>query len=172
MLAGIKAIRHMDQIDLKILTQLQSNGSLSVPELGRLSGISATACWRRLQKLGEERVILGRVTLIEPSAVSLGLTAFVSLKLSSHTAETARQLAAAAAVMPEVVTFYRLSGDVDYVLQVVVPDVVYFDAFCRKLKAKVDTANVNSRFVLQELKHTTELPLAYALLARQRARKS
>jgi Lrp/AsnC family transcriptional regulator len=102
----------------------------------------------------------------------LGLTAFVSLKLSSHTAETARQLAAAAAVMPEVVTFYRLSGDVDYVLQVVVPDVVYFDAFCRKLKAEVDTANVNSRFVLQELKHTTELPLAYALLARQRARKS
>jgi Lrp/AsnC family transcriptional regulator len=150
----------MDAIDRKILTVLQEDASLSVAEIGSRVGLSSTPCWKRIQKLEAEGVILKRVALIDPAKLGLGITVFVSIETGDHSQEWLDRFAKLVGAMPEVMEFHRMAGDVDYMLRVVVPDIAGYDTFYKKLIGTVSLKNVTSRFAMERIKSTTSLPIA------------
>jgi Lrp/AsnC family transcriptional regulator, cysteine-sensing transcriptional activator len=149
----------MDTIDRKILAVLQEDASRSVADIGKDVGLSATPCWKRIQKLEAEGVIQKRVALVDQNKVGLGITVFVSVEAGDHSAEWLEHFAREVTTMPQVMEFYRMAGDVDYMLRVVVPDVQSYDAFYKRLIAVVPLRNVTSRFAMEKIKATTALPL-------------
>jgi len=155
----------MDAIDRKILTVVQDDASLSVAEVGQRVGLSSTPCWKRLQRLEGDGVIMRRVALVDPDKVGLGITVFVSIETNDHSQEWLRRFAEVVGAMPEVMEFYRMAGDVDYMLRVVVPDMAGYDAFYKKLIGTVPLKNVTSRFAMERIKQTTALPIGEAQAA-------
>ena len=149
----------MDAIDRKILTVVQEDASLSVAEIGQRVGLSSTPCWKRLQRLEADGVILRRVALVAPEKVGLGITVFVSVETGDHSNDWLKRFAEVASAMPEVMEFYRMAGDVDYMLRVVVADIAGYDTFYKKLIAAVPLKNVTSRFAMERIKSTTALPI-------------
>jgi Lrp/AsnC family transcriptional regulator len=149
----------MDSIDRKILAVLQDDASLSVAEIGSRVGLSSTPCWKRIQRLEAEGVITKRVALIEPAKIGLGITVFVSIETGDHSQEWLASFAETVGAMPEVMEFYRMAGDVDYMLRVVVPDIAGYDTFYKKLIGNVSLKNVTSRFAMERIKSTTALPI-------------
>ncbi len=152
----------MDAIDRKILAVVQQDASLSVAEIGNRVGLSSTPCWKRLQRLEADGVITRRVALIDPEKVGLGITVFVSVETGDHSQEWLSKFAEVVNAMPEVMEFYRMAGDVDYVLRVVVHDMQSYDTFYKKLIATVPLKNVTSRFAMERIKSTTALPISDA----------
>ena len=152
-------IKRMDAIDRKILAVVQEDASLSVAEIGQRVGLSSTPCWKRLQKLEAEGVITGRVALIDPDKIGLGITVFVSIETGDHSQDWLTKFADLVSAMPEVMEFYRMAGDVDYMLRVVVRDMQSYDAFYKKLIAAIPLKNVTSRFAMERVKSTTALPI-------------
>lgn len=150
----------MDAIDRKILTVVQQDASLSVADIGQKVGLSSTPCWKRLQRLEADGVIMRRVALIDPEKIGLGITVFVSVETGDHSQEWLAKFAEVVNAMPEVMEFYRMAGDVDYVLRVVVHDMQSYDTFYKKLIATVPLKNVTSRFAMERIKSTTALPIA------------
>ena len=153
----------LDRMDRKILDILQSDCTLPVAEIGKRVGLSTTPCWRRIQKLEELGVIQRRVAVLDAKKVNAGVTVFVSITTSHHTQEWLDRFHAALNDFPEVVEFYRMSGEVDYLLRVVVPDIERYDAFYKKLISKIELSEVSSAFAMEQIKFTTALPLDYAL---------
>jgi len=151
----------MDATDKKILRHLQKDASLSVGEIAEKVGLSTTPCWRRIQNLEKNGVIKGRVALLEDNALNLKTTVFVMVKTARHDLDWFKQFSEAVASIDEVVEFYRMSGDVDYLLKVVVPDIQAYDRVYKKLIQKVPLSDVSSTFAMEKLKCTTELPLEY-----------
>jgi Lrp/AsnC family transcriptional regulator len=149
----------MDSIDRKILAVLQEDASLSVAEIGNRVGLSSTPCWKRIQRLEAEGVIVKRVALVDPAKVGLGITVFVSIETGDHSQEWLSRFAEVVGAMPEVMEFYRMAGDVDYMLRVVVADIAGYDAFYKKLIGTVPLKNVTSRFAMEKIKSTTALPI-------------
>ena len=149
----------MDAIDRKILAVLQVDASLSVAEIGNRVGLSSTPCWKRIQRLEADGVITKRVALIAPEKIGLGITVFVSIETGDHSEEWLRNFAEVVGAMPEVMEFYRMAGDVDYMLRVVVADIQGYDAFYKRLIAAVPLKNVTSRFAMEKIKSTTALPI-------------
>jgi Lrp/AsnC family transcriptional regulator len=158
-------IQRMDAIDRKILAVVQEDASLSVAEIGQRVGLSSTPCWKRLQKLEAEGVITGRVALIDPEKIGLGITVFVSVETGDHSQDWLTKFAELVSAMPEVMEFYRMAGDVDYMLRVVVRDMQSYDAFYKKLIAAVPLKNVTSRFAMERVKSTTALPIGQMVKA-------
>jgi len=152
----------LDAMDMKILAILQDDATRPVAEIGRDVGLSTTPCWRRIQKMEDAGVIRKRVALLEPEAVRAGVTVFVSIKTDQHNVGWLERFHAAVEEFPEVVEFYRMSGDVDYLLRVAVPDIKAYDAFYKRLITKIDISKVASAFAMEQIKYTTELPLDYA----------
>jgi Lrp/AsnC family transcriptional regulator len=152
----------MDAIDRKILAEVQNDSSLSVAEIGQRVGLSSTPCWKRLQRLEADGVITGRVALVDPDKIGLGITVFVSVETGDHSEDWLQQFADTIRAMPEVMEFYRMAGDVDYMLRVVVPDIAGYDTFYKKLIATVPLKNVTSRFAMERIKSTTALPIPAA----------
>ena len=152
----------MDAIDRKILAVVQEDASLSVAEIGQRVGLSSTTCWKRLQRLEADGVIMRRVALIDPEKIGLGITVFVSIETGDHSQDWLKRFAETVGGMPEVMEFYRMAGDVDYMLRVVVPDIQGYDGFYKKLIATVPLKNVTSRFAMERIKSTTALPIAEA----------
>lgn len=150
-----------DTIDRRILAALQEDTTLSMNEIAARVGLSATPCWRRIQKLEEAGIIRRRVALLDGKKIAAGVSVFVSVRTNQHTDEWLKRFAEVVAAMPEVVEFYRLSGDIDYLLKVVVPDIGAYDRFYKKLVSKVDLSDVSSSFAMEEIKYTTALPLEY-----------
>jgi Lrp/AsnC family transcriptional regulator len=150
----------MDAIDRKILSVVQQDASLSVAEIGQRVGLSSTPCWKRLQRLEADGVILRRVALIDAEKLGLGITVFVSVETGDHSQDWLKRFADVVGAMPEVMEFYRMAGDVDYMLRVVVPDIAGYDAFYKKLIGTVPLKNVTSRFAMERIKSTTALPIA------------
>ena len=150
----------MDAIDRKILGVLQEDSSLSVAEVGSRVGLSSTPCWKRIQKLEAEGVIQKRVAVVDPEKIGLGVTVFVAIETGDHSEDWLGRFAEAVRAMPEVMEFYRMAGDVDYMLRVVVPDIAGYDTFYKKLIATVPLKNVTSRFAMEKIKSTTALPIA------------
>jgi Lrp/AsnC family transcriptional regulator len=149
----------MDAIDRKILAVVQEDASLSVAEIGQRVGLSSTPCWKRLQRLEADGVILRRVALVAPEKIGLGITVFVSVETGDHSNDWLKKFADTVSAMPEVMEFYRMAGDVDYMLRVVVADIAGYDTFYKKLIASVSLKNVTSRFAMERIKSTTALPI-------------
>jgi Lrp/AsnC family transcriptional regulator len=149
----------MDAIDRKILAVLQDNAALSVAEIGSRVGLSSTPCWKRIQRLESEGIIQKRVALVDQDRIGLGVSIFVSIETGDHSQEWLDRFAQVVVAMPEVMEFYRMAGDVDYMLRVVVPDIAGYDAFYKKLIAAVPLKNVTSRFAMEKIKSTTALPI-------------
>ncbi|RXT45633.1 Lrp/AsnC family transcriptional regulator [Bradyrhizobium betae] len=155
--------RRLDAIDRKILTVLQEDASLSVAEIGDRVGLSSTPCWKRIQRLEADGVILKRVALVDQNKIGLGLSVFVSVESSDHSDAWLKRFAAAVSAMPEVMEFYRMAGDVDYMLRVVIPDMQSYDVFYKKLIHAVPLKNVTSRFAMEKIKSITALPVPAAV---------
>lgn len=149
-------------MDKKILDILQNDCTLPVAEIGKRVGLSTTPCWRRIQKLEELGVILRRVAVLDAKKVNVGVTVFVSITTSHHTQDWLDRFHAALNEFPEVVEFYRMSGQVDYLLRVVVPDIERYDTFYKKLIGRIELSDVSSAFAMEQIKFTTALPLDYA----------
>ena len=154
----------MDRLDRKILRLLQEDSTLAVADVAKKVGLSTTPCWRRIQKLEEEGVIQRRVAVLDPVRVNTRVNVFVSIRTGSHSLEWLRRFSEVVQEFPEVVEFYRMSGDVDYLIRVVVPDIAAYDAFYKKLIAKIEIRDVSSAFAMEQIKYTTELPLDYMVL--------
>ncbi len=152
----------MDRIDYKILGCLQEDATLSVAEIAERVGLSTTPCWRRIQNLEKSGVIRARVALLDAEKLNCSVTVFVRLKTSQHNYEWLESFSKAVERMEEVVEFYRMSGDIDYLLRIVVPDIASYDAFYKRLIRTAEFAEVSSSFALEEIKYTTALPLSYA----------
>jgi Lrp/AsnC family transcriptional regulator len=151
--------RRIDAIDRKILRVLQEDASLSVAEIGDRVGLSSTPCWKRIQRLEADGIITGRVALVDQNKIGLGISVFVSVESSDHSEAWLRKFAEAVSAMPEVMEFYRMAGDVDYMLRVVVADMQSYDTFYRKLISAVALKNVTSRFAMEKIKSVTALPV-------------
>lgn len=151
-----------DDMDVKILQILQQDCTKSVADVGKAVGLSTTPCWRRIQKLEEKGVIERRVALLNPQKVQAGVTVFVSIKTDQHALDWLERFHEAVSQFPEVVEFYRMSGEVDYLLRVAVPDIAAYDVFYKKLISKIDINKVSSAFAMEQIKYTTELPLEFA----------
>ena len=149
----------MDAIDRKILGLLQQDASLSVAEIGNRVGLSSTPCWKRIQRLEADGVIQKRVALVDQDKLGFGVTVFVSIETGDHSQDWLAEFAATVGAMPEVMEFYRMAGDVDYMLRVVVTDIQGYDAFYKRLIATVPLKNVTSRFAMEKIKSTTALPI-------------
>ncbi|WP_346295952.1 Lrp/AsnC family transcriptional regulator [Rhodopseudomonas sp. P1] len=151
--------RRLDAIDRKILTVLQQDASLSVAEIGDRVGLSSTPCWKRIQRLEADGVIIKRVALVDQDKIGLGLSVFVSIESGDHSDAWLKTFADAISAMPEVIEFYRMAGDVDYMLRVVVADMRAYDQFYKKLIGTVPLKNVTSRFAMEKIKSVTALPV-------------
>jgi Lrp/AsnC family transcriptional regulator len=149
----------MDAIDRKILNVLQQDASLSVAEIGQRVGLSSTPCWTRIQRLEADGVILKRVALVDQNKIGVGINVFVSIETGDHSQEWLERFAQTVSAMPEVLDFFRMAGDVDYLLRVVVPDMQAYDAFYKRLIAAIPLKNVTSRFAMEKIKSTTALPV-------------
>ena len=153
----------LDDMDIKILRVLQTDATRPVADIGKEVGLSTTPCWRRIQKLEEAGIIRRRVALLDAAKVNVGVTVIVSIKTDRHAIGWLEKFHAAVVDFPEVVELYRMSGEVDYLLRVVVPDIAAYDAFYKKLIARIEISKVASAFAMEQIKHTTALPLDFAM---------
>ena len=153
----------LDEMDVKILRILQQDCTRSVADIGKEVGLSTTPCWRRIQKLEESGVIQRRVAILDAPRVNAGVTVFVSIKTDQHSLDWLERFHRAVIDFPEVVEFYRMSGEVDYLLHVVVPDIAAYDSFYKKLISRIEISKVSSAFAMEQIKYTTALPLDFAL---------
>ncbi|WP_293897836.1 Lrp/AsnC family transcriptional regulator [Phenylobacterium sp.] len=149
----------LDAIDRRILRELQRDATIAIADLALRVGLSQTPCWKRIKRLTDGGVIVKRVALLDRTKLDLGLVVFVSVRTSRHDQEWLDAFAGAAAGLPEVVEFYRLSGDTDYLLKVLVKDIAAYDAFYRRLIAAVPLSDVSSAFAMEQIKSTTALPV-------------
>ena len=151
----------IDRLDKKILSILQEDSTVPVAEIGRRVGLSTTPCWRRIQKMEEEGVIKKRVAILDPKAVNAQVNVFVAITTNQHTDDWLKRFAVTMQEFPEVVEFYRMAGQVDYLLRVAVPSIDAYDSFYKRLIAKIDIADVSSTFAMERIKYTTALPLNF-----------
>ena len=151
----------MDRTDKKILAILQEDATIPVADIARKVGLSTTPCWRRIQKMEEDKVIERRVAVLNPAKVNVGVTVFVSIKTDKHNAEWLKRFSEVVAKLPEIVGFYRMSGQIDYLLKVVVPDISAYDEVYKKIVAEIEIEDVSSAFAMERIKDTLELPLHY-----------
>jgi Lrp/AsnC family transcriptional regulator len=152
----------MDAINRKILEALQEDAAMPIADIAVRAGISASPCWRRIQALTEAGIIHRRVALLDPRKMNVAVSVFVQIRTNQHSMAWADRLCAVIAGIPEVVEFYRMSGTVDYLLRVVVPDIAGYDAVYKRIISEIDIYDVSSSFSMETLKYTTALPVSYA----------
>ena len=152
----------MDKKDREILRLMQEDASISLADLASAVNLTPTPCWRRLQKLQEEGIIKKQVALCDARKLNLGLTTFVTIRTSQHNEKWMKRFVDGATSIPEIVEIYRLSGDADYLLKIVVPDIDRYDSVYKRLIRSVELLDVSSAFAMETIKCTTALPLDYA----------
>ena len=153
-------LNDLDPTDLAILRLIQADASLSLGDIAKEVGLTQTPCWKRIRRMEEAGIITGRVTLVNAEKLGLGISVFVAIETGDHSAAWIESFAKTVADMPEIVECWRLGGDVDYLLRVVVSDMTAFDGFYRKLTARVTSLRkVTSRFAMECVKSTTALPI-------------
>ncbi len=149
----------IDTIDRRILAELQRDGSLSVDQLSERVGLSRNACWRRMKRLEDDRVIAGRVALVDAEKVGLGLSVFILVRTSRHDPDWLKLFRDAVTSLPEITGVYRMSGDLDYILRARVADVKAYDRLYQRLISRVPLTDVSASFVMEEILDTTVLPM-------------
>ena len=153
-------LNDLDATDLAILRLIQADASLSLGDIAKEVGLTQTPCWKRIRRMEETGIITGRVTLVNAEKLGLGISVFVAIETGDHSADWIESFAKTVAAMPEIVECWRLGGDVDYLLRVVVSDMTAYDGFYRKLTARVSSLRkVTSRFAMECVKSTTALPI-------------
>jgi Lrp/AsnC family transcriptional regulator len=154
----------VDKLDARILEMLQANGELTVAEVADRVGLSKAPCWRRIQRLQQQGVIRRTVALLDAHALNVGTTVFVTIKTANHSEAWFARFVRAVRDIPEVTEIHRMSGDVDYLIRIVVPDIDGYDAVYKRLIGTVDFLDVSASFALETIKSTTALPLCYLKL--------
>jgi len=155
-------MKKLDAIDKELLRLLQEDAEIPMAKLAEAVHLSPTPCWRRVQRLKDDGIITKQVSLLDPRKLNLGVTVFVSVRTNQHSQAWFDKFHTAVKEMPEVVEFYRMSGDIDYLLRVVVPSIADYDTIYKRLIRASDLFDVSSSFAMEEIKLTTALPLAYA----------
>ena len=150
----------LDMVDSKILDLLQTDASRSIAEIADQVHLSQNACWRRIKRLEEEGFIVKRVALLDPEKLGVGVTVFVSVRAGEHSEKWLETFASAVRKMPEVVEFYRMTGDVDYLLKLQVANIAAYDRVYKSLIKAAPITDVSAAFAMEELKRSTALPLA------------
>ncbi|PWC15042.1 transcriptional regulator [Brenneria roseae subsp. americana] len=151
----------LDKIDRTLLSLLQQDCTLSLQSLAESVNLTSTPCWKRLKRLEEEGYIRARVALLDNERLGLGLTAFVLLKTQQHNSVWYQTFTSVVSEMPEVLSFYRMAGEYDYLMQVQVADMKSYDDFYKRLVNGIPgLVDVTSSFAMERIKHTTALPLS------------
>lgn len=150
----------LDRLDTKILHILQLDAGISNADLAEQVGLSANACWRRVKRLDDEGVIRARVALLDAARLGLAVTVFVTVKTTEHNERWLNTFSRGVSALPEVVEFYRMSGDVDYLLKIMVQDIADYDRVYKKLIAVAPLSDVSSSFAMEQIKSSTALPIA------------
>lgn len=151
----------MDTKDRTILALLQHDADMPLADIAARVHLSPTPCWRRIQKLRESGVIRKQVALCDAQRLNVGVTVFVAVRTREHTQAWLDRFSQGVKDIPEVVELYRMSGEVDYLLRVVVPDIAAYDGVYKRLITIADLHDVSSSFAMEQLKYTTALPLDY-----------
>ena len=151
---------YLDDIDLRLIAILQTDVSIAVEELAKQVGLTKTPCWRRLQKLEKSGIIRKRVALLNAQMLDLNVSVFVQVKTSHHSREWLEEFSNIVSAFPEVVDFYRMSGEYDYLLRVIVKDIAAYDGFYKRFIEATNLTDVTSSFAMEEIKCSTELPLS------------
>lgn len=149
----------LDNKDRAILAALQHDATQPIAEIANQVHLSTTACWKRIQRLQQSGVIKRQVCLLDRHKIDVGITVFVSIRTNRHEPQWLDEFAQGVSAFPEVVEFYRLAGETDYLLKVVVPDIAGFDRVYKRLISTVDLYDVSSSFCMEEIKYTTAMPL-------------
>ena len=150
----------MDNTDRAILNLLQKDATMSINELAEKVNLSTTPCWKRIKRLESDGIIKARVALLDSVKVDLNVSVFVHIKTHRHDSEWLHQFSEAVQKFDEVVECYRMAGEWDYLIRVVVKDIEAFDRFYKKLVNNIDgLADVTSSFSMEEIKYTTRLPI-------------
>ncbi|PSW18821.1 Lrp/AsnC family transcriptional regulator [Photobacterium sanctipauli] len=153
-------IAGLDKTDRTLLRMLQQDGTLALAELAEAVNLTTTPCWKRLKRLEESGVLRQRVALLDPVKLGLAFTAFVQIKTSNHSKEWYHCFVETVSDFPEVMEFYRMAGEYDYMMKVQVADMAAFDKFYKKLVNSIEgLTNVTSTFAMEPLKYTTALPV-------------
>ncbi len=152
-------VAKIDRLDLRILSKLQEDASLSLGDLSQEVGLSPNACWKRLKRMESQQLIERRVAILSRRRLGLRVTAFVAVRTDQHDEEWLESFAAAIREIPEVVEFYRMSGDIDYMLKVVCSDIDDYDRIYRKIIRSTKLRDVSAFFAMEQIKYTTEIPL-------------
>ncbi|MBW3096187.1 Lrp/AsnC family transcriptional regulator [Pseudohoeflea coraliihabitans] len=151
----------LDPRDRKILECLQRDAAISIGDLADQVALSVSACWRRIRNLEETGLITGRVALVDRKKANVGMTVFVAVRTSRHSIGWTEEFRATIAAIPEIVEAYRLTGEMDYILRLVVPSVEVYDEVYRELITRLDFMDVSAFIGMEELKYTTAVPLKY-----------
>lgn len=149
----------LDEFDLKLLVLIQRDASLTVKDLAAEVGLSANACWRRIQQFEKQGLILKRVTLLDPDKFGVGMTVFVSVRVPEHSEEWLQRFTGVMSSVPEVIEFYRMAGDVDYLIKLRVSDIAHYDRIYKAVIVKLRCVYVSAAFAMEEIKNITEIPL-------------
>ncbi|MBS0561611.1 MAG: Lrp/AsnC family transcriptional regulator [Proteobacteria bacterium] len=144
--------KELDRTDREILRLLAADASLSLGEIAARVGLTQTPCWKRIRRLEQDGVITGRVAVLDPGKVGLPVSVFVAVETADHSSDWLARFAEVVRATPEIVDAWRMSGDVDYLLHVVVPDIAAYDTFYRTLIAALPLRNVTSRFAMERMK--------------------
>ena len=152
----------MDDADRRILHWLQRDVAMPIAELAERVALSPSPCWRRVQRLTAEGVIRARVALLDAERINVGVNVFVSVRTNQHNKAWADSFYACVMALPEVVGFYRMAGDIDYLLHVVVPGIAAYDHVYKRLIERIELYDVSASFAIETIKSTTALPLDYA----------
>jgi Lrp/AsnC family transcriptional regulator len=151
----------MDSKDKRILELLQEDAMLSAADIAEQVGLTTTPCWRRIQKLEAQGYIRKRVALLDPARLNVATTVFVAIRTSRHSDDWLDRFTRALASMPEIVEAHRLSGDTDYLLRIVVPDIHEYDRVYQQLIRELEFLDVSSSFSMEVLKSTTAIPVKH-----------
>lgn len=151
-------MQNFDKKDLTILKWLQQDSSIAVADLADKIGLSVNACWRRVRRLQDD-VIAKQVAVLEPEAFGYGLTAFVSVRTNEHNEQWLKTFSKGIGAIGEVVEFYRLSGQYDYLLKILAKDIADYDRVYKRIIKIAPLSDVSSSFAMERIKSTTALPL-------------
>lgn len=152
---------NIDRIDKEILRIIQLDASLTTAEVAEQVGLTTTPCWRRIQRMQDEGIIIKKVTLLQPEKLNLGLTVFVNVKVAKHDSSWLKTFAEHTQAFEEVVEFYRLSGEFDYMLKVLVSDMQGYDHFYKRFISGIELREVTSSFAMEKIKNKTAIPLSH-----------
>ncbi|MBS9477593.1 Lrp/AsnC family transcriptional regulator [Ancylobacter radicis] len=150
-----------DQIDRKIIDILQQDAGKSVVEIAEAVGLSHTPCWRRIKRMEEMGLIRNRVVLIDQRKANVPMTVFISVKVPRHTTAWLDAFRKEIRDIPEIMEAYRLTGETDYLLRVVVPNIDVYDQVYKNLISRVEFSDLSSSIAMEEMKFTTALPTKY-----------